>query len=119
MVCHKMAGHFYWGKVMPARRRSCFGGRWRFWRPSTAAFLPVSTSKEDTDPRPDLADDDLLDIGKTTAISITSPKSDFIEAEVNTVATEMIARDAFYISGGHLAALDRAFIRKVEETSLQ
>ena len=59
-----------------------------------------------------------LDSGKTTAISITSPKSDLTEAEVNTVATEMIAKDAFIISGGHLAALDRAFIRTVEETSL-
>lgn len=104
--------------LLPALRCSCFCGRWCWLRPSTAAFLPASTSKEDTNPRPDLADDDLLNIGKTTAIFITSPKSDFIEAEVNTVATEMIAKDAFYISGGHLAALDRAFIRKVEETFL-
>ena len=59
-----------------------------------------------------------LDNGKTTAISITSPKADLAEAEVKTVATEMIAKDAFFISGGHLEALDRAFIRTVEETAL-
>lgn len=59
-----------------------------------------------------------LDNGKSTTISITSPKADLTGAEVNEVAAEMVAKDVFIIKGGHLAALDKAFIRTVEETLL-
>ena len=59
-----------------------------------------------------------LDNGKSTTISITSPKADLTGAEVNEVAAEMVAKDVFIIKGGHLASLDKAFIRTVEETLL-
>ena len=59
-----------------------------------------------------------LDNGKITTISITSPWADLTEAEVKEVANAMVAKDVFHIGSNHLEALDRAFIRTVEETPL-
>ena len=56
--------------------------------------------------------------GKTTTISITSPKADLTAAEVNAAANEIVVKDAFIVGGSHLEALDHAFIRTVEETAL-
>jgi len=57
--------------------------------------------------------------GKTTAVSITSPKEGLTNAEVNEVAADMVAKDALVLNGNHLDSLDKAYIRTVEETLLQ
>ena len=59
-----------------------------------------------------------LENGKTTTISITSPKDGLTGTEVNAVANEMVTKKAFLVNGSTLAALDHAFIRTVEETAL-
>ena len=59
-----------------------------------------------------------LDNGKITTISITSPRADLTDAEVKEVANDMVTKDVFHIGSNHLEALDRAFIRTVEETPL-
>ena len=56
--------------------------------------------------------------GKITPISITEPKADLTEAEVKAAANEIAVKKAFLVSGSPLVALDRAFIRTVEETAL-
>ena len=45
--------------------------------------------------------------GKTTTISITSPKADLTAAEVNAAANEIVAKDAFIV-GCRKAAEKRA-----------
>ena len=57
--------------------------------------------------------------GKTTTVSITSPKEGLTNAEVNEVAADMVAKDALVLNGNHLDSLDKAYIRTVEETLLQ
>ena len=59
-----------------------------------------------------------LDNGKINAISITSPRADLTEAEVKEVANMLVAKNIFHVGSSHLEALDRAFIRTVEETAL-
>ncbi|MCR5175636.1 MAG: DUF2922 domain-containing protein [Anaerovibrio sp.] len=56
--------------------------------------------------------------GKNTTVSITSPKDGLTGAEVNEVAAEMVAKDALIVNENHLEALDKAYIRTVEETLL-
>ena len=56
--------------------------------------------------------------GKITPISITEPKADLTEAEVKAAANEIAVKKAFLVCGSPLVALDRAFIRTVEETAL-
>ncbi len=59
-----------------------------------------------------------LDNGKSMTVSITSPKDGLTGAEVNEVAAAMVAKDVLVVNGNHLEALDKAFIRTVEETLL-
>lgn len=61
----------------------------------------------------------LMSNGKTTTVSITSPKEGLTQAEVSAAAAEMVAKDALIVNENHLKALDKAFIRTVEETLLQ
>ena len=56
--------------------------------------------------------------GKITPSSITEPRSDLTAAEVKAAANEIAAKKAFLAGGSPLVALDRAFIRTVEETAL-
>lgn len=57
--------------------------------------------------------------GKNTTVSITSPKDELTKAEVAAAAAEMVEKDALIVDDKHLEALDKAFIRTVEETLLQ
>ncbi|MCR5757753.1 MAG: DUF2922 domain-containing protein [Selenomonas sp.] len=59
-----------------------------------------------------------LENGKSSTISITSPKEDLTGAEVTAAANEMVTKQAFMVGGSPLAALEQAFIRTVEETEL-
>ena len=57
--------------------------------------------------------------GKNTTVPITSPKEELTKDEVAAAAAEMVERDALIVDENHLEALDKAFIRTVEETLLQ
>ena len=60
-----------------------------------------------------------LENGKGTSLSLTYPRENLTGAEVQKVAGTMIAKKFISVNGSNLAALDKVFIRKVEETALQ
>ena len=56
--------------------------------------------------------------GKTTTLSIPTPRDDLTPAEIQEAANEVISKKVFIVHGLEPESLERAFIRTVEETAL-
>lgn len=59
-----------------------------------------------------------LENGKTTTLSLTSPRDDLAADEVKAFATEVVANSAILVDGAKATALKKAYVQKVEETEI-
>ena len=59
-----------------------------------------------------------LENGKTTNLSLFSPRADLTPEEVNEVAHAIVAKNIFSLHGLKIVSLKRAYIRTVEEKEI-
>ena len=56
--------------------------------------------------------------GKSTTISLASPRPDLTEAEVMALLDEIIAKKALISGGSYVAAVKRIYIQDVDDKAL-
>lgn len=59
-----------------------------------------------------------LENGKSTTLSLASPRADLTAAEVTEVLAEIIAKHAIIIDGSPVEAIQKIYIQDVEEKLL-
>ncbi len=59
-----------------------------------------------------------LENGKSTTISLASPRPDLTEAEVMALLDEIIAKKALISGGSHVATVKRIYIQDVDDKAL-
>ena len=59
-----------------------------------------------------------LENGKSTTLSLASPRADLTAAEVTEALTEIIAHTAILVDGSPVTAIQKLYIQDVEEKLL-
>lgn len=59
-----------------------------------------------------------LENGKSTTLSLASPRADLTEAEVVSCLNEIIAQKAIQVGGSPVEAIKRIYIQDVEDKDL-
>ena len=59
-----------------------------------------------------------LENGKSTTLSLASPRPDLTEAEVTGVLNEIIAKKSLIIGGSFVKAVKRIYIQDVDDKAL-